>query len=148
MAMGKLETAIKALAADFANNVVVALAGASFDEVQAALSEARPATRVRGLLPAATKTERPKLTRNSRMSRRSADDIEKALTRVLSVVEKAEDGMRAEQIREKLGLESKELPRILKAGLESKRLRSKGAKRATTYFVRATKTATKEAAQA
>jgi hypothetical protein len=33
-----------------------------------------------------------------------------------------------------LGLDVREVPRILKEGLTSKKLRSKGQKRATTYF--------------
>ena len=45
------------------------------------------------------------------------------------------NGMRAEEIRSKLGLQSKEMPRILKEGLSTKKLTSKGQKRATTYFV-------------
>jgi hypothetical protein len=41
--------------------------------------------------------------------------------------------LRAEQIRAKLGLQSKEMPRILKGGLAKKKLKTKGQKRATTY---------------
>jgi hypothetical protein len=44
--------------------------------------------------------------------------------------------MRAEQIRSTLGLQAKEMPRILKEGLSTKKLTSKGQKRATTYFVK------------
>ena len=43
-------------------------------------------------------------------------------------------GLRAEQIRQKLGLQAKELPRPLKEGLEGGRLSKVGRKRATTYF--------------
>ena len=41
--------------------------------------------------------------------------------------------VRAEQIRERLGMESKEMPRVLKEGLAKKVLKSKGQKRSTTY---------------
>ena len=41
---------------------------------------------------------------------------------------------RAEEIRSKLGMQAKEMPRILKQGLAAKKLTSKGHKRATTYF--------------
>jgi hypothetical protein len=44
--------------------------------------------------------------------------------------------MRAEEIRSKLGMESKEMPRILKEGLAKKKLTAKGNKRATTYFAK------------
>ena len=43
------------------------------------------------------------------------------------------EGLRAEEIRANLGMEAKELPRVLKEGLAKKKLRSKGQKRATTY---------------
>jgi hypothetical protein len=49
-------------------------------------------------------------------------------------VKKHKEGLRAEQIREELGLQAKELPRVLKEGLSSRKLKSKGQKRATTYF--------------
>jgi hypothetical protein len=45
--------------------------------------------------------------------------------------------MRAENIRAKLGLQAKAMPRILKSGLAApKVLTSKGQKRATTYFAK------------
>lgn len=44
--------------------------------------------------------------------------------------------MRAEEIRKFLNLDVREVPRVLKHGVETKKLRSKGTKRATTYFVR------------
>jgi hypothetical protein len=42
--------------------------------------------------------------------------------------------MRAEEIRKMLGLDVREMPRILKEGFAKKALKSKGQKRATTYF--------------
>ena len=42
--------------------------------------------------------------------------------------------MRAEQIRSELGMEAKEMPRILSEGLATRRLRKRGQKRATTYY--------------
>lgn len=44
------------------------------------------------------------------------------------------EGLRAEAIRESLGLRSKGMPRILKEGVATKRLKFKGEKRARTYF--------------
>jgi hypothetical protein len=69
-----------------------------------------------------------------RLPRRSAEDIGAALTQVVALVKKHKDGMRAEQIRSELGLQAKEMPRILKEGLSKKSLKAKGQKRATTYF--------------
>ena len=48
-------------------------------------------------------------------------------------MKKSKNGLRAEQIREQLRMQSKEMPRILKEGLSKKKLKSKGQKRATTY---------------
>jgi hypothetical protein len=71
-----------------------------------------------------------------RLPRRSADDIQSALTKVVGLLQKHKDGLRAEEIRANLGMQAKEMPRILKEGLSSKLLRSKGQKRATTYFAK------------
>jgi hypothetical protein len=51
---------------------------------------------------------------SGRLPRRSAEDIAKALDQVVSLVKKHSDGLRAEQIRDQLGLQPKEMPRILK----------------------------------
>ena len=53
---------------------------------------------------------------------------------VVALVKKHKEGLRAEQIRSELALVAKEMPRVLKEGLSSRRLKSKGQKRATTYF--------------
>jgi hypothetical protein len=67
------------------------------------------------------------------IERRAPEDIAAALDRVVSLVKKHKAGLRAEQIREQLRMQSKEMPRILKEGLSKKKLKSKGQKRATTY---------------
>ena len=83
-----------------------------------------------------TKLLRPtaKPAKPGRLPRRSAEDIAAALGQVLALVKKNKDGLRAEEIRASLGLESKELPRVLKEGIATRKLRTKGQKRATTYF--------------
>jgi hypothetical protein len=53
---------------------------------------------------------------------------------VLALVKKNKDGLRAEEIKANLPLESKELPRVLKEGIATKKLKTKRQKRATTYF--------------
>jgi hypothetical protein len=68
-----------------------------------------------------------------RLPRRSADEIARALAKVVALVKSDTGGLRAEQIRERLGMESKEMPRVLKEGLAKKVLKSKGVKRSTTY---------------
>jgi len=74
---------------------------------------------------------------NGRLPRRSDEDIAKLLEQVISVVRAAgKDGMRAEQLRVRLGWSAKELPRVLKFGVAEKELRTSGQKRATTYFLK------------
>src|ERR1035438_9090269 len=68
-----------------------------------------------------------------RLPRRSPEEIAKTLEQVVAAVKKNPEGLRAEQIRQALGLQAKEMPRILKEGLVKKMLKSKGQKRATTY---------------
>ena len=53
---------------------------------------------------------------------------------MLALVKGKKDGLRAEQIRATLKMQSKEMPRVLKEGLAKKKLKTKGQKRATTYF--------------
>jgi hypothetical protein len=55
---------------------------------------------------------------------------------VVALVKTKKDGLRAEQIRAALKMQSKEMPRVLVEGLSTKKLVSKGQKRATTYFVK------------
>jgi hypothetical protein len=54
----------------------------------------------------------------------------------MALVKKSKDGLRAEEIRQKLGLESKEMPRVLKEGLATKMLSKRGQKRATVYLAK------------
>ncbi len=53
---------------------------------------------------------------------------------IVSLLKANPTGLRAEEIRAKLGLQAKELPRPLKEGLEAGSLSKTGQKRATTYF--------------
>jgi len=62
------------------------------------------------------------------------EDITKALDQVVALVKGKKDGLRAEQIRAALKMQSKEMPRVLQEGLAKKKLKTKGQKRATTYF--------------
>jgi hypothetical protein len=69
-----------------------------------------------------------------RLRRRSPEEIAKAVDLVAKLVKSHPKGLRSEEIRKKLGLDVREVPRILREGVAAKRLRSKGQKRATTYF--------------
>jgi hypothetical protein len=75
-----------------------------------------------------------KTTEGGRFARRSADDIGKAVDQVVALVKQSKAGLRSEEIKKMLGLDRREVPRILKTALETKKLKAKGQKRATTYF--------------
>ena len=133
--MATLHSKLQDLASAFANSVLHAIRGASLDDL---LSEAgaggrrgpgRPAAAVRE-----TDAKRVRGGRPGRLKRRSPGDIAKGLDQMVALLKKNRGGLRAEQIREQLGMQAKEMPRILKEGLHKKVLKSKGQKRATTYF--------------
>jgi hypothetical protein len=130
--MSNLHSQLASLAGAFASSVLEAIRGASLEDI---LAESRtPVSKVRREAPTngAAKPVRSKAA--GRLRRRSADDIAKALDRVVALVKKNKDGLRAEQIRQQLGMQAKEMPRVLKEALSKKQLKSRGQKRATTYF--------------
>jgi len=75
----------------------------------------------------------PRARKLGRLHRRSPEQIANALDRVVALVKGNKDGLRAEQIRAALKMQSKEMPRVLREGLAKRKLKAKGQKRATTY---------------
>jgi hypothetical protein len=75
--------------------------------------------------------------RTGRLARRSATDIAGVVEQIAELLRAAPKGMRAEEIRQTLGLQAKELPRPLKEAVKAGRLGKSGEKRATTYFLKA-----------
>jgi hypothetical protein len=132
--MPTLRSQLDSLAAAFASAVVDAIRGASLHELVG--SEGRGAPVARPTASPAPKAIAAKTTRSGRLKRRSSEDIGQVLDQVVALVKKNKDGLRAEQIRTELDLQAKELPRVLKEGLRSKRLRKAGQKRATVYSAR------------
>jgi hypothetical protein len=132
--MPTLRSQLDSLAAAFASAVVDAIRGASLHELVSA--DGRPTPAARAPSGPAAKTIASKTTRSGRLKRRSSEDIGQVLDQVVALVKKNKDGLRAEQIRTELDLQAKELPRVLKEGLRSKRLRKAGQKRATVYSAR------------
>jgi hypothetical protein len=134
---GSLRSQLAELVESFTNSVLEAIRGASLDELLAEGNKpGRAAARPEPAAPRAPRASRPSSSGGGRLPRRSAEDIAEILDSVVALVKKHGDGLRAEQIRAELGMQAKELPRVLKEGLASRKLRSKGQKRATTYFAR------------
>lgn len=132
-----------ALALQFSESVLEAIRGASLEElfgdsVARGASPSPRAHRAPRTAPAAI-AARPvaagRKARVGRLSRRSASDIERVISEIMSLLAETPKGMRAEEIRQRLGLVAKELPRPLKEALDSGRIGKSGQKRATTYFV-------------
>jgi hypothetical protein len=129
-----LRSNLQSLAATFADSVLAAIRGASLEDLlaesgtDARRGPGRPPKSKAALAPAAPRARKP-----GRLPRRSPEQIAKALDQVVALVKRKKDGLRAEQIRAALKMESKEMPRVLKEGLAKKKLKAKGQKRATTY---------------
>jgi hypothetical protein len=138
-----LRQQLNELVSSFTTNVLHAIRTASIEDV---LSESAAPGGIRGGARArvqrATSIEvgapPPGVPRRrgGRLARRSAGDIAKVLERIEGLLSKSPRGLRAEEIRQQLGMQSKELPRPLKEGVEAGRLTKSGQKRATTYFAK------------
>jgi hypothetical protein len=139
--MATLKSRLDTLASSFASDVVRAIQGSSLEEL---LSQVRGAERgpgrPRGLHAAPSVPMEASRSGGSRtggrLPRRSPEDIKATLDKVHGLLRASKGGLRAEQIRAALKLDVREMPRVLKEGLATKKLTSKGQKRATTYLAR------------
>lgn len=134
--MSTLRAQIDRLAAQFAGQIIDALRGASLDDLLAiagngggARGRGRPAGSTSGLELGGRRRGR-----GGRLGRRTADDIGRMVDGIVGLLQKSSGGLRAEQIREALNVEAKELPRPLADALAAGRITKSGQKRATTYF--------------
>jgi hypothetical protein len=130
----RLQSRISELASSFVDSILEAIRSSSLEELVGGGHSVRDDHRA-----PAPKTATPRSSRSpspGRLPRRSAEDIAKVLEVVVSLLNSRKNGLRAEQIRDELSMQSKELPRILKEGLARKKLRTVGQKRATTYFAK------------
>lgn len=123
--MSDLRSQLESLASSFAEGVLAAIRSASLDDLQAEAGGKRAG----GSVGSGRKS--------GRLARRSLEDIARTLDRVVAAVKASKGkGLRAEEIRGRLGLDVREVPRVLKEGLKTRKLRTKGRKRATTYYSR------------
>jgi hypothetical protein len=127
--MPSLRSNLADLANSFAESVLAAVRAASLEEL---LPQGERSARGGRELPVPL----PKR-KGGRLARRSSEQIAQTLDRVVGVVKSSKGkGLRAEEIRKALQLDVREVPRVLKEGLRTKKLKAKGQKRATTYFAR------------
>jgi hypothetical protein len=121
---------LAALADSFANAVLDAIRGAPLEELLGGTSAGRPSA-VRHSTPTPRSA---RASSSGRLKRRSDEDIAKALEEIQGLLKRHKDGLRAEQLRKSLQMQSKEMPRVLAEGLAKRKLKKKGQKRATTYY--------------
>ncbi len=145
------------LVSTFAAGIVDAVRGASLQEISgegrsvdapAPKKTREPAASPRPSVPVAGRSRpatparaaRGAPARAERLPRRSLTDIAAVVDQIAALLTQHPEGLRAEQIREALGLSAAELPRPLKEGLATRRFGKSGEKRATTYTLRVAKT--------
>jgi hypothetical protein len=121
------------LASAFAARVVAAIRESSLEELFAQSSARSPSSS--RAAPAAHRSG------GGRLARRSEGDIAAVIDQIVELLRQHPKGLRAEEIRAALGLESKEMPRPIKEGLEAGRFTRSGHKRATTYLAKGAKRA-------
>ena len=106
-----LRSQLDALAKDFAQQVVAAIQGASLHELVAGADRPSPGTG-RKVRPAAGGGGQPETSatpvrrgKPGRLPRRSAQDIQAGLDKIVALLRKHKEGLRAEVIRSNLGLQ-------------------------------------------
>jgi len=119
------------LASAFAARVVAAIKESSIEELFAQSGARSPSSRAAPTGPRS----------GGRLARRSEGDIAAVIDQIVELLREHPKGLRAEEIRAELGLESKEMPRPIKEGLEAGRFTRSGHKRATTYLAKGAKRA-------
>jgi len=143
-----IQETIQSLAADFAASVLAAIREATLEEiVELKVAGTSTPSSKRATAPTASHKSVPARASSGRLARRSDEDVAKVVDRICALLAKAKDGLRAEVLREKLGVEAKELPRPIAQALKEKRITKSGNKRATTYKLGNTKPATKDNAK-
>jgi hypothetical protein len=138
--MSSLKSALNDLVSTFADSLLAAIRESSLEDLLSESGKVKGGPRRERVvraeqLPLDLQAGKAP-TRSGRLARRSPEEIAQIVNKIVLLVKTHKEGMRAEEIRSKLGLLPKEMPRVLKDGLAAKKLASKGQKRATTYFAK------------
>ena len=132
--MSTLRQAIENQAVQFAEAIIHAFRSASIDELAGVHSGTRGAPSSRASKAVSGPAPKTVNDPGGRLGRRSSEDIAKVLESIVSLLGQHPEGLRAEQIKDSLGLDKREMPKPIGEGLKSGALTKTGAKRATTYF--------------
>lgn len=77
---------------------------------------------------------------SKRLPRRSAEEIDAVVGKIITLLKRSKEGLRAEDIRKELRLDVRELPRVIRTALADKKIAIlSGEKRSTTYGVKKAK---------
>lgn len=132
--MSTLHQTINQLASEFAHSLVRALRNASLDEIIAETHSSHGAGGGRRGRPASASAGSAPRRRSGRLHRRSQGELDAVVNKIVALLKGNKKGLRAEEIRTKLHLDRREIPRPLAEALKKKVITKKGKKRATTYF--------------
>jgi len=135
--MSTLKATLETLASAFSQQVLSALQGASLADIAqlaGAQAPSRAPRAVKAPKAATGEDPAPALRRGGKRVRRTAADLEITIGKIVALLSKNPDGLRSEDIRTRLGLQAKDMPKPLALAISSKQVKKKGAKRATTYF--------------
>jgi hypothetical protein len=147
-----LNESLQALTAAFVDNIVAAISGASIDEIlgtagthSATVKEPKTVRRTALIAKTSKVGMASKASaKEDRLPRRSLDQINEVVEDVARLLKSGP--MRAEEIRDALNLDRREIPRVIKLGLDTKQIKIlSGQKRSTTYGLPGGKTASKKA---
>jgi hypothetical protein len=120
-----IQESMAAISGDIADVVMDAIRELSLDDIMGSVSG--------GGRPKAAAKASSKSSGGKRV-RRSAEALQEVAEQIASYVRKHKDGVSAEQIREELGIERKDIPRPIAEALGQKLISKRGEKRATLYF--------------
>jgi len=139
--MPDLQNQIEQIVADAAARITALVQQAAVDSIASTLGalaghgpSAQPVSRARGAVAASSAAARPARTgKRGKGEKRPAGEIEATMKKVGDFIGK-NPGLRIEQINAQLGTNTKELQLPLRKLVADKAIKTKGAKRSTTYF--------------
>lgn len=134
--MSTARNQIQDLVARFAADVLAVLRAQTVEEL-VTFELRRPGPKPRAQRAPKSASTPARRARSKRLARRSPEQLEKAKVAVVAAIAgAATEGLTAEAIKNELGLDRKELPKLLAMALAEKAISRKGKKRATRYFAR------------
>jgi len=145
--MATLQTKIAELAEEFASGVLSAIRSSQLDELMvgagapAGRRTAAKADREESDAPAAPRAKR----RAGRLARRSPEEIDAVVERIVATLKASPAGLRSEQLQKELDIDKREISGPITQALSAKKIRKTGQKRSTTYFASEGKVAPKPA---